>query len=150
MVFQYIEPMRAVHVKAKKGVDGVISIINTPKHGKRVVFGKKIQNILDLQAEVFMCKVGDELAVAGKAVREQFSKYSLCESGGRKVIYCASLVDELTEFFSLDFTNHACATLTCYRREVDDDDPQDNPIVIISSNKKETERNNKEENDNEK
>lgn len=137
MVFSNIKPINAVQkrVTGSSGEAGYITIVNSQKNGKRVLLAKEVVEKLGLTDKVFIFTLEDKIAFSKNNIQGVGKEFRLKESGGRKVIYCSSLVDEIKYFFSLDFTNRVCYTLTNATFEVNEESDNQELVVVIAKNK---------------
>lgn len=93
-------------VTSRKG--GVLTIVNSEKHGKRVVFSESFIETMELEDTVNIGFEGNRLLVAQNVAEE--GHYRLYKQGKKFVVYSAELVRTITELMRLDFTNKVSYT----------------------------------------
>lgn len=137
MVFSNIKPINAVQkrVTGSSGEAGYITIVYSQKNGKRVLLAKEVVEKLELEDKVFIFAVEDKIAFSKNDISGVGKEFRLKECRGRKVIYCGSLVEELTEKFNLTFENRVCHTLTNATFEVNEESDNQELVVVIAKNK---------------
>ena len=90
-----------------------VGIVNSQNNGKRLTFSKALAEALDLKDEVVILPVLTEgVMLISKTLR--FNDKIVCKlnGDGKKVAYAAGLVQQLTECFGLDFSEHVSCTFT--------------------------------------
>ena len=81
-------------------------IVNSKRNGKRLSFSKALVAKLELEDTAYITPVKEDgvIILAGTRL---FDCYSCDLRGdGKKISYCAGVVETLTEIFSLDFSQH--------------------------------------------
>lgn len=99
------------HITSKPGLPSAIRVINTEKHGKRIHYTRNFECYFPLE-------VGDQIEVSLSDAEIAFTKlkgikergYPVRALSGEKVIYCASLIKQLTEKFNLDYSEKTSIT----------------------------------------
>ncbi len=98
------------NISTRSGSGGGIAIVNS-KNGIRVEFCKTILNMLGNPEKVKFLFLDDCLAIQNSSDNNAFH---IRPMGARKVIYSADLVKELTEKYSLDFSDCCCKSFSEY------------------------------------
>lgn len=134
MVFNNFKPVDSVQKASKKYSDGtgIITVVNSSKNGKRIVLGKDVVEKLSLTDSVYISKMDESIAISKNNIANASAQFRLRESGRRKIIYCGSLVDEITEHMHLDFTDKVCHTLCNGSFEVNDESEDKELVVVIT------------------
>ena len=111
---------------------GIITIIKSPKNGNRLHLSRIVVSELDLEDEVWIAKAENFIIMSKEKFSSKCSRFVI-KSGAtdKKIIYCKELVDELADFFDLDFENAVSQTL--YDVEYDTDDDTGIELAIISN-----------------
>lgn len=91
------------------GEAGMLSIVNSPKNGKRITLSYDIQEHLNYPDRVQFAFKDGEMAIA-EQLPTNGHQFSVRKSGRKGVIYSAALVNEITEMFKLDFKNRVSLT----------------------------------------
>lgn len=111
-------------VKSRKG--GVLTIVNSEKNGKRVVFSETFIETMELEDTVNMGFEGNRLLVAKNVAEE--GHYRLCKRGKKAVVYSAKLVGKITELMELDFSHRVSYTFF----DVDVTEFQGHQVAVFS------------------
>jgi len=98
-------------ISARTSNGGGITIVNC-KCGVRIEFSKTILNELDYPEKVSFSFLDDMIIITNNV---EDGSFFIRPMGTRKVLYNASLVHEITEKYSLDFTNCSCISFSDYR-----------------------------------
>ncbi|MGG1519021.1 hypothetical protein ABE504_26660 [Paenibacillus oryzisoli] len=82
--------------------ESVISVVNTPEHGRRVTISANLISALGSPTTVQIA-VNDKGIAIGSQLPDNDSSFMLRKTGSKAVIYSKELVNELTSLFDLDF-----------------------------------------------
>lgn len=104
---------------------GAISIVNA-KTGNRVTIAKECYSAIGNPAKLQFALTDNNLIV-GEKVLENNNDFNVKESSGKAIIYSSALVKEITENFSLDFSNRTSITFS----DVQYSNADDVQIMII-------------------
>jgi hypothetical protein len=104
----------------KKSPEGLSTLVNTEKCGKRWTFSKDCMNHLGNPETVETAFTDNGMAVANKLPKNG-SEFTVRKIGKKGVIYSSSLVDEITIEFELDFTNRSSITFTEAEEYIDEE-----------------------------
>lgn len=88
---------------------GVMSVINSVKNGKRVSISREIMNKIGQLDSVQMGFMKNGIVI-GQYLSDTNTSYQLRTKGAKKLIYSKGLVEQITEYFSLDFSNRTSIT----------------------------------------
>ena len=91
------------------GDAGILSIVNS-KNGTRLALSKELYDKLDLPDSVQFGFIENELIV-GKTIGDDYTNYDLKSQGAKQIIYCKELIAQVTESYSLDFSNRSSITV---------------------------------------
>ena len=122
-----------VNGKGEKAISrkgGVLTIVNSEKHGKRVVFSESFIETMELEDTVNIGFDGDKLLVAKNVTEE--GRYRLYKHGKKSVVYSAELVRKITEIMGLDFRDRVSRTLS----DVDVTEYEGNQVAVFSMKEK--------------
>jgi hypothetical protein len=122
-----IKPKSKSKARGAKSANGVCTVVNSEKNGKRVTLSKEIMELLNNPVSIEIGFTEDGIAVA-KKLPENGVEFSLRKNGNKGVIYSSQLVEEITELFDLDFQDRVSITFT-EAEEVNDD--SDNLLIKI-------------------
>jgi hypothetical protein len=89
---------------------GVFSIINSD-NGKRIVLPLEVTEKLQLTETAQIGYIQDYFVV-GNQLGKEYTNYVLKSYGAKKVIYCAELVQEATNYHKLDFSQRTSITFS--------------------------------------
>lgn len=130
MVKKNFKPSKAI--QKPKYVDtslGLLTVINSTRNGKRVEFRKEVVDKLGVSDVITVC-YDDEKVIFFKPIDDTDTViFNVRKSCGKTVIYSYQLVEELAEFFNLDFTTRVCHTLSDGGFDVFEEDNQ--PVLFI-------------------
>ena len=90
---------------------GVVTIINTEKNGKRIVFPKVVMDKLGNPPKILISCSNKAIAV-GERLPDNQNFLSIKYSRTKGTIYSAGTVNELTEMYQLDFSNRTSITFS--------------------------------------
>lgn len=107
--FSGFTPVKSKASLGKSVEAGVLSVINTKKHGKRIRFPQSFHKELGTP-ESLQINLSENAIAIGELLPENDTDFWLRNDGKSKVIYSSSLVDEITEHFNLDFSNKTSIT----------------------------------------
>jgi hypothetical protein len=88
---------------------GKATIVNSKENGKRMTFPKSLLEELGIEDNVDVSITPNGLAI-GNELPKNAETFQLKMSGNKGVIYSASLVQEITEVFELDFSDRVSIT----------------------------------------
>ncbi|MFR1316862.1 MAG: hypothetical protein ACLSBN_14415 [Clostridium perfringens] len=107
-----LENFKASKSKQKSVIrsnQGVVTIINTEKNGKRIVFPKDVMEELGNPPKILISCSDNAIAV-GERLPDNQNFLSIKYSKTKGTIYSAGTVNELTEMYQLDFSNKTSIT----------------------------------------
>jgi len=107
---------------------GVITVIDGGKCGRRVAISKDLYVELGL-VDMVQIAFEDESILMGKFINENANSYGFRTQGAKHIIYCASLVREITQRLELEFAKENKTSITF--NSVEYDYTFDTPIAII-------------------
>lgn len=87
---------------------GILSVINS-KNGKRVSFSSEIYERLKQPTTLQVAYLESQMVI-GQHLGDEHPSYYLKKQGAKRVIYNKELVDQITKYCSLDFTNRTSIT----------------------------------------
>ena len=129
MIKKNFKPSRAIQIPRKYSGDvGFVTIINSTKNGRRVEFRKEIVEKIGVTNTIAVSYDGDTVAFYKPSMDSDII-FNVRKSCGKAVIYSYQLVEELAEFFNLDFTTRVCHTLSDGGFDVFEEDNQ--PVLFI-------------------
>jgi hypothetical protein len=109
-ILQNATPCNAKPNSVSRGENrGGISIINS-KNGKRVEFSKAVSDALGNPEKVNFLFTDDCLIIQASTD----NGFILKTSGGRKLAYSSAIVQEITNKFSMDFSERVCISFSDY------------------------------------
>ena len=117
--------------KHKRVTNGAISLINT-KSGKRLIMAKLLSSNLNNPSKVVIGLSKNKLAIGEKLPANE-NYFTVKDYKGKRVIYSADLVKEISEKFKLDFSNRTTITF----EEVEYREYEDTTVAIITINNEE-------------
>ena len=109
-----LENFKASKSKQKSVIrsnQGVVTIINTEKNGKRIVFLKDVMEELGNPPKILISCSDNAIAV-GEKLPDNQNFLSIKYSKTKGTIYSACTVNELTEMYQLDFSNRTSITFS--------------------------------------
>lgn len=110
-----VEKLKVIKLKSKdkarasRSGNGVSTVVNSKKNGKRITFSKELMEGLGNPDSIELGCTNEGILV-GRKLPENGEKFKLRKSGKKSVIYSAALVEEITEVFELDFSNRVSIT----------------------------------------
>jgi len=101
-----LEPVHSTHTSKAGGGASPFTMVSTPLNGKRLTFSDELCAKIgaDTSVQVQISPLG--LAVAA-AFPGKHADFTLRQSGTKRIVYCASLVDEITARFQLDYSTRS-------------------------------------------
>lgn len=130
MIKKHFKPSRAIQKPRKYSGDvGFVTIINSTKNGRRVEFRKEIVEKIGVTNTIAVSYDGDTVAFYKPSMDSDTIIFNVSESNGRAVVYSYQLVEELAEFFNLDFTTRVCHTISDGGFDVFEEENQ--PVMFI-------------------
>lgn len=125
-------PMKATQKKLLSTEKGLISIINSKRNGKRLQCSSELTNKLDLEDSVFIVSDGQSIVMSKYPLIENSSSYNLKDGdSGKKILYCAPLVVEISDILGLNFDD--CVSRTLSDVEYGEDIEQGISYAVIKS-----------------
>lgn len=96
----------------KKGGEkkGSLSLVNTKKNGKRLMFSEELLNCLEINNEVQIGFLEDNILVVGAEINSSEPKFKLHKMGNKKVIYFKEIVEMIAEKQGISFQNRTTHT----------------------------------------
>lgn len=88
---------------------GVMSVINSVKNGKRVSISREIMNKIGQLDSVQMGFMKNGIVI-GQYLSDTNTSYQLRTQGAKKLIYSKGLVEQITDYFGIDFSNRTSIT----------------------------------------
>lgn len=104
-----IKPKSKSNSRGVRTFGGKATIVNSKENGKRMTFPKSLLEELGIEENVDVSITLNGLAI-GSELPENAETFQLKMSGNKGVIYSASLVQEITEVFELDFSDRVSIT----------------------------------------
>lgn len=104
---------------------GGVSIINT-KTGKRISVSKAILDYLNVEGKIQFAFSDNEIAI-GKELPNNENYFNIRMSKTKGLVYCTSLVLEVTELYELDFQDRTSITFDNIQYQ----NIQGNNVVIV-------------------
>lgn len=125
-------PMKAQQKKPLSTEKGLISIINSKRNGKRLLYSSELTNKLDLEDSVFIVSDGQSIVMSKYPLIENSSSYNLKDGdSGKKILYCAPLVVEISDILGLNFDD--CVSRTLSDVEYGEDNEKGISYAVIKS-----------------
>lgn len=123
----HLESLQPVMSKqTSKNVDSsIMSIVNTNKFGRRIVFSAKLIEKIGAEREI-QISMNDEGIAIGTDLPGNKNTFRLKDYGRKYVLYATELIHEITDFFQLDFTGRT--TISFYEVVYIEHEP---PIAFI-------------------
>ena len=109
-----LENFKASKSKQKSVIkinQGVATIINTEKSGKRIVFSNNVMEELGNPPKILISCSDNAIAV-GERLPDNLNFLSIKYSKTKGTIYSTGIVNELTEMYQLDFRNKTSITFS--------------------------------------
>lgn len=104
-------PKAAQTEKTRKG-EGYITIVNSKKNGKRIELLNKLTDVINFNDSVKIGFLENELVIVPTDANVELPIFKFKKVGRKKVIYSASLVQEIAEVLQLDFSERVCYTIS--------------------------------------
>jgi hypothetical protein len=102
-------PVKTKVVKRMIGEPGVITIINSKKNGKRIIFASAVMDKLGNPSKLQIVFWQNGIVVGAMLPKaDQF--FPVKESGNKGIVYSGGLVQEITSKFNLDFSERVSIT----------------------------------------
>lgn len=108
---------------------GFVTIVNSKKNGRRVEFRKEVIEKIGITKTIAVSYSEDTVIFFKPTDNSDTIIFNVSESNGKAVIYSYQLVEELTEFFGLDFDNRVCHTISDGGYDTFDEDGQ--PVLFV-------------------
>lgn len=109
---------------------GFVTIVNSKKNGRRVEFRKDIVDKLGVKNTITVRYDGDTVIFFKPTDDSDTIKFNVSESSGKAVIYSYQLVEELTQFFGLNFDDRVCHTISEGGFDTFEEDGQ--PVLFVN------------------
>lgn len=90
---------------------GAITIVNTKKNGKRIVFSKNILDELGNPPKILISCSDKEIAI-GERLHDNENYLNIKYYKSKGILYSSGIVNELTEIYKLDFSNRTSITFS--------------------------------------
>ena len=121
-----------VKVRNRKGGAGVLTIVNSLSNTNsyRTMIDNEVVDRLG-NPKAIQVGFGDETIAIGSYIGEGFSTFELYDSSSKKVIYNKALVQELIDFYKLDYSNRT--SMTFYDVEYVEHDGNCIALIAINS-----------------
>lgn len=104
-------PKSTQNLKRTDG-QGQITIVNSRKNGKRIELLKPLTDLMEIEDEVKIGFIENALIIFPANAVVALPIFSLKKVGTKKVIYSASLVQEIAEVLQLDFSKRVSYTIS--------------------------------------
>ena len=104
-------PKNTQNLKKTDG-QGQITIVNSRKNGKRIELLKPLTDLMEIEDEVKIGFMENTLILFPANAKVTLHIFSLKKVGTKKVIYSASLVQEIAEVLQLDFSERVSYTIS--------------------------------------
>ena len=91
------------------GDAGILSVVNS-KNGTRLSLSKELYEKIEFPDSVQFGFIENELIV-GKTIGDDYTNYDLKSQGAKQIIYCKELISQVTESYSLDFSDRSSITV---------------------------------------
>lgn len=98
-----LTPFQSKHASREAGGPCNLTIVKTPKNGKRISISEEVLERIGANETVQLASYRDGIAIGRELPEVDSSPYVLKKSGKKGVVYCGPLVEELTVLFGLDF-----------------------------------------------
>lgn len=101
---------KAQPIKIAAGGAGVMSIVNSPKNGRRFLISKDVYIEMGKPSSVNIAFTNDSIVI-GTKIPVNRGSYPVGKLGNKAVIYATPLIKEATELFNIDFSDgRVCRT----------------------------------------
>lgn len=104
-------PKNTQNLKKTDG-QGQITIVNSRKNGKRIELLKPLTDLMEIEDEVKIGFMENTLILFPANAKVTLPIFSLKKVETKKVIYSASLVQEIAEVLQLDFSERVSYTIS--------------------------------------
>lgn len=104
-------PKSVQTAKSRKG-EGYITIVNSKKNGKRIELLNKLTDVINFNDSVKIGFLENELVIVPTDANVELPIFKFKKVGTKKVIYSASLVQEIAEVLQLDFSKRVSYTIS--------------------------------------
>lgn len=104
-------PKSTQNLKRTDG-QGQITIVNSRKNGKRIELLKPLTDLMEIEDEVKIGFIENALIIFPANAEVALPIFSLKKVGTKKVIYSASLVQEIAEVLQLNFSKRVSYTIS--------------------------------------
>lgn len=104
-------PKSTQNLKRTDG-QGQITIVNSRKNGKRIELLKPLTDLMEIEDEVKIGFIENALILFPVNAEVSLPIFSLKKVGTKKVIYSASLVQEIAEVLQLNFSTRVSYTIS--------------------------------------
>ena len=132
MIYKNFKPSQAIQKSKSSSGNGMLTIVNSVRNGRRLEFRKEVAKQLKLVDELTVMYT-DVSAIFFRGNGEREGSFRIKKSGERLVVYSGALVDELSSFFDLDFSSGVCHTFT--DGEIEEIDGLAETALIITKKK---------------
>ena len=137
VILKNYKPSQAVQkAKRSNGGVGLITVINSEKNGRRIEIRQEVAENIKVVDEIAVVYDEHSAIIFAPTTEDEITKFKVKKSGSKIVVYCSQLVDEITEFFSLDFSSTVSQTL-CHGRYENVEELSGNCLIIYKENIKE-------------
>lgn len=104
-------PKSVQTAKSRKG-EGYITIVNSKKNGKRIELLNKLTDVINFNDSVKIGFLENELVIVPTDANVELPIFKFKKVGTKKVIYSASLVQEIAKVLQLDFSERVSYTIS--------------------------------------
>lgn len=102
-------PSKSSSITRTSTGEGVISIINSQKNGKRLALSDQLLSKLNYPSTIQVSFTESELVI-GESIPKCTNSYNINTSGKKGLVYATALVLEICDTFNLDFSNRTSMT----------------------------------------
>ena len=127
-IFKRFIPSNSRSITKNITKSGGVSIINA-KTGKRISVSKSILDYLNVESKIQFAFSDNEIAI-GKELPNNENYFTIKMSKTKGLVYCTSLVLEITELYELDFQNRTSITFNNIQYQ----NIQVNNVVVVKVN----------------
>ena len=126
---QNFTPLNVATQSRKRGggKKGSLTMINSKKNGKRLVFSDELIKTLDIQDNTVQIGFSDTVVIFGTNLPGTDNRFTFRESEKRKIVYCSAAVEEITRVQDIHFGDKT--SFTWYKPIVDEYEGR--PIVMF-------------------
>lgn len=107
--------------------EGVLTIVNSEKNGKRLMIAKDVMGRLG-ECETIQISITKAGIVVGETIPGNSKKFRVKKQGTKSIVYAAGVVREITEQFGLDYSERVSMTFS----EVEFSTIQGYDVAVIS------------------